>query len=87
MALDPPTGSISTYDSVLDIEGSFVEHSDPVIPRVVWEGHLIIVWVDCFISIGRMSFRFVLNYFHIDGCLFGLIPFPCESVRRFAAGG
>ncbi|KAI6696021.1 hypothetical protein NL676_023731 [Syzygium grande] len=87
MAFHPPTRLMSTYGSVLDIDGSFIERLDPVIPEVVWERHLTIVLVDCFIPVGRMPFHLVTDYFCIGGRLFGTVPYPCESVRRFVASG
>lgn len=86
MASFPPTRPIATYGLVLDIEVSFVDHPDPVVPGVVWERYSTIVWVDCFTPMGRLPYRFVADYFRLAGRLYGPIPFPCESMRRFAAG-
>ncbi|KAI6683680.1 hypothetical protein NL676_029593, partial [Syzygium grande] len=66
MAFFPPTGPISTYGSVLDIKGSFVERLDPVVLGVVWECHLTTVWIDCVTPLGWMLYCFISNYFRLD---------------------
>ncbi|KAI6679059.1 hypothetical protein NL676_039855 [Syzygium grande] len=56
MASFSPTRPIATYGLVLDIEVSFVECPDPVVPGVVWERYSTTVWVDCFTPLGRLPY-------------------------------